>query len=209
MPPFRAFPLRPFVSTYTATAQPPLGPCTAHVHARPSTRLFCTAKSWGRLGSPVLYNRSTTGCFVYFRILTVRLKSNARCYADIMSAVSISWRRSYMSDRWSSKSARISKVTSAVDQTKANCPGRTSFGPKLEQPNLLFRKDPGIRVGPHTNCHPERICSLSIKPITLLIVYGLLIIHLPLPLPECISFILRERNVGCKDNSERYCNNLK
>ena len=82
-------------------------------------------------------------------------------------------------------------------------------GASAHTPNLLFRKDPGKRVGPHTNYHPERICSLSIKPITLLIVYILIIIHLPLPLPECISFILRERNVGCKDNSKRYCNNLK
>ena len=82
-------------------------------------------------------------------------------------------------------------------------------GASAHTPNLLFRKDPGKRVGPHTNHHPERICSLSIKPITLLIVCILIIIHLPLPLPECISFILRERNVGCKDNSKRYCNNLK
>ena len=75
-------------------------------------------------------------------------------------------------------------------------------GASAHTPNLLFRKDPGKRVGPHTNYHPERICSLSIKPITLLIVCILIIIHLPLPLPECISFILRERNVGCKDNSK-------
>ena len=83
------------------------------------------------------------------------------------------------------------------------------FQERQRTPNLLFRKDPGKRVGPHTNYHPERICSLSIKPITLLIVCILIIIHLPLPLPECISFILRERNVGCKDNSKRYCKNLK
>ena len=87
--------------------------------------------------------------------------------------------------------------------------GWSYSGASAHTPNLLFRKDPGKRVGPHTNHHPERICSLSIKPITLLIVCILIIIHLPLPLPECISFILRERNVGCKDNSKRYCNNLK